>query len=81
MGAKVWIDGIIHEPETAVVPVFDRGFLYGDSVYETLRTSGGVPVELTRHLARLQRSAEGIGLALPFSDAAIARRVARMLPR
>src|SRR5688572_18732951 len=65
MGAKVWIDGVIHEPETAVVPVFDRGFLYGDSVYEVTRTSGGRPVDLGPHLDRLERSAEAIALPLP----------------
>ncbi len=58
-------------PDEAVVSVFDRGFLYGDSVYETLRTAGGRPVELGRHLARLHRSAEGIALDLPFEDAEI----------
>jgi len=55
-------------PDEAVVSVFDRGFLYGDSIYETLRTVGGRPVELGRHLARLHRSAEGIALEFPFSD-------------
>jgi len=61
----VWIDGALHPPETAMVPVFDRGFLYGDSVYEVTRTSGGRPVHLGRHLERLARSAEAIGLPLP----------------
>lgn len=55
-------------PGEATVSVFDRGFLYGDSVYETLRTAGGHPVEMTRHLDRLHRSAAGIGLAIPFTD-------------
>jgi D-amino acid aminotransferase len=68
MGAPV-------DPADAKISVFDRGFLYGDSVYETMRTSGGVPVELSRHLSRLHRSAAGIGLALPFSDAAIAEAI------
>ena len=52
-------------PEEAAIPVLDRGFLYGDSVYEVVRTYGGRPFELERHLARLDRSAERIGLALP----------------
>ncbi|MBL9106231.1 MAG: aminotransferase class IV [Myxococcales bacterium] len=56
------------EPGEATVSVFDRGFLYGDSVYETLRTAGGHPIEMTRHLDRLRRSAAGIGLVIPFSD-------------
>ena len=56
-------------PAEAKISVFDRGFLYGDSVYETLRTSGGHIVEWELHLERLRRSALGIALAIPFSDA------------
>jgi branched-chain amino acid aminotransferase len=56
------------DPSEATVSVFDRGFLYGDSVYETLRTAGGHPVEMTRHLVRLRGSAAGIGLEIPFAD-------------
>ena len=52
-------------PEQAVVPVLDRGFLYGDSVYEVVRTYGGRPFELARHFARMERTAERIGLSLP----------------
>jgi branched-chain amino acid aminotransferase len=54
-------------PSEASVSAFDRGFLYGDSVYETLRTSGGEPVALAEHLHRLELSAEGILMQLPFS--------------
>ena len=77
MPTKVYLStvGAPVDPADAKVSVFDRGFLYGDSVYETMRTSGGAPVELVRHLARLHRSAAGIGLVLPFSDSAIAEAV------
>ncbi|MCA9660214.1 MAG: aminotransferase class IV [Myxococcales bacterium] len=60
------------DPGEATISVFDRGFLYGDSVYETLRTAGGHFVEMGRHLSRLRRSAAGIGLDIDFSDEAIA---------
>jgi branched-chain amino acid aminotransferase len=63
------------EPADAKVSVFDRGFLYGDSIYETMRTAGGKPVELPRHLARLRRSGESIGLLLPISDEVIASAI------
>jgi branched-chain amino acid aminotransferase len=59
------------EPQDANISVFDRGFLYGDSVYETLRTAGGRIVELCAHLDRLRRSADGIAFELPFTDAQI----------
>jgi branched-chain amino acid aminotransferase group I len=60
------------DPEHAQISVLDRGFLYGDSVYETMRTAGGQPVERSRHLARLHRSAAGIGLEIPWRDDALA---------
>ncbi len=78
MSIKIWIDGVIHPPETAVVPVFDRGFLYGDSVYEVTRTAGGRPVDLGPHLDRLARSAGSIALPLP-PRADIERAVAATL--
>jgi branched-chain amino acid aminotransferase len=65
------------DPADAQISVFDRGFLYGDSVYETMRTSGGNPVEIGRHLDRLTRSAAGIGLEIPFSHADIEAAIAQ----
>jgi branched-chain amino acid aminotransferase len=54
--------------EEAVVSVFDHGFLYGDGVYETLRSYDGRVFMLQRHLARLRRSATLIGLDLPIPE-------------
>jgi len=65
MGTLVNVEGRLVPPGQAVVPVLDRGFLYGDSVYEVVRTYGGRVFELGRHLARMERSAERIGLTLP----------------
>jgi branched-chain amino acid aminotransferase len=66
-------------PSEAKISVFDRGFLYGDSVYETLRTSGGHLVEWELHLRRLERSAQGIALEMPFSDQALESAVQQTL--
>lgn len=55
-GFMVNVDGTIVSGERAAVSVFDRSFLYGDSVYETLRAYGGVPFALGEHLARLYHS-------------------------
>lgn len=63
------IDGVLAGPEEAVVSVFDRGFLYGDSVYEVVRTYGGRLFEFDDHLRRLQRSAARLAL-VPRWDAA-----------
>lgn len=70
MAVKVYLStaGRPLDPKDATISVFDRGFLYGDSVYETLRTARGKCVEEQRHLARLRQSAAGIGLEVPFSD-------------
>lgn len=57
-----WIDGRVTPIAEAAVPVTDRGFLYGESVYEVFRTFQGRPVQLESHLARLDRSAAAIGL-------------------
>jgi len=65
------------DPGQASISVFDRGFLYGDSVYETMRTAGGQPLELSRHLRRLRRSGDGIGLSIPWSDEELAGTIAR----
>lgn len=64
---RVAIDGRFVERGSATISVFDRGFLYGDSVFETTRTYGGVPFLLDDHMARLAWSAERIGLTLPLS--------------
>ena len=63
------IDGTILPSEEARVSVYDRGFLYGDSVFETIRTYGGEPFALAEHLARLQRSADLVGISMPISAA------------
>lgn len=52
-------------PEEAKISVFDRGFLYGDSVYETIGTAYGRLFAAREHLVRLERSAERIGLRAP----------------
>jgi branched-chain amino acid aminotransferase len=65
---SVYVNGVIADRDSAVISIFDRGFLYGDSVYEVLRTSGGRPVDLDRHLERLRRSAGGIEITMPAPD-------------
>ncbi len=51
---KVCIDGNIVDSAEGRVPVLDRGFLYGDSVFEVYRTYGGVPFAEKEHLERLR---------------------------
>lgn len=76
MTSLVLIDGRPMAAEAATVSVFDRGFLYGDSVFEALRTYGGRPFALDRHLARLVESAARVFIDLPVSIEQIGREVA-----
>ena len=64
---KVSIDGLVVDSADARVSVFDRGFLYGDSVFEVFRTYGGIPFAESEHLDRLARSAERLMIPLPVS--------------
>src|SRR5215831_13088792 len=65
MPIRVYIDGAVRPPEEAKVSVLDRGFLYGDSVYETIGTMHGRLFAARDHLDRLERSARRIGLRVP----------------
>ncbi len=68
----VYVNGIIKPAGEAVVPVYDHGFLYGEGVYETVRTYNRVPFLYDRHMGRLRASAGRIQLDVPFSDADLA---------
>jgi branched-chain amino acid aminotransferase len=71
----VMIDGQVRPPGAWHVSVFDRGFLYGDSVFETLRTYRGVPFGLGEHMQRLARSAALVFIELPAPLATIEAEV------
>lgn len=66
-GGKVSVNGTIVEPEMATVSIFDRGFLFGESVFETLRVDGGEPFAFEEHLERIVISGDKIGFTLPWS--------------
>jgi branched-chain amino acid aminotransferase len=74
MGAFVNVNGQISGGEQATISIFDHGFLYGEGVYETLRTYNGEPFLFDRHMKRLRESAAMIMLDVPFSDAEFLRR-------
>src|ERR671938_496879 len=61
MAATVNVNGRITDQEHAVISVFDHGFLYGEGIYETLRTYNGQPFLFDRHMARLRTSAADLG--------------------
>src|SRR5436190_21945330 len=57
--------------ELAVLSVFERGFLYGDGLFETMRVFNGKPFRWAAHLERLQRGAEFLKIRVPFSADAL----------
>ncbi len=65
---RVLIDGRPVARDDAKVSVYDRGFLYGDSVFEVIRTYAGRPFGLSEHVARLHRSAAKIVMDLPWTE-------------
>jgi branched-chain amino acid aminotransferase len=69
--AAVWLDGSLVDPDEASVSVFDHGFTVGDGVFETLKTIGGRPFAVRRHLERLRDGAARLGIDVPLSDPAL----------
>jgi branched-chain amino acid aminotransferase len=75
MAARVNVNGAITDERGALISVFDHGFLYGEGVYEVLRTYNAQPFLLDRHLKRLRNSAGMIALSVPLSDDQFADRI------
>lgn len=61
----VCLNGRFLDEDRAMISVNDAGFLYGEAIYETLRTVHGTILNLKGHLSRLQRSAKYVGIPLP----------------
>lgn len=68
----------VHEAR-AVVSAFDRGFLYGDGVFETLRIVRGLPFQWDAHLARLARGADLLGILAPLTAGELRLAAARLV--
>jgi aminodeoxychorismate lyase len=62
-----WLHGQFVPERDAVVSVFDRGFLYGDGLFETLRFEDGCPVQWQAHWNRLTQGASALGIAIPWT--------------
>ncbi len=68
MSTWVWVDGNLSPAGDARVAALDHGLTVGDGVFETCKVVDGTAFALTRHLDRLRRSADIIGLRLPWTD-------------
>ena len=64
----IWVDGAVLAADTAMIPALDHGLTVGDGVFETCKIVDGEAFALTRHLARLARSAAVLGLVPPADE-------------
>ncbi len=79
MNPKVYINGKLYEKADAKISVFDHGLLYGDGVFEGIRSYGGKVFRLEAHIERLFASAQAIALQIPTSREEMARAVIETL--
>ena len=77
----VYLNGRFLPQDEAKVSVLDRGFIYGDGVYELIPAYRRQPFRLPQHLSRLQRSLDGIRLANPHSGAEWESRIRDLIAR
>jgi branched-chain amino acid aminotransferase len=75
MALKVYVDGKLYDKEDATISVYDHGLLYGDGVFEGIRSYGGVVFRLGQHLDRLWDSAKAILLDIPTSKDQMAKAI------
>jgi len=76
---RAWLDGhLLDDPTSPALRVDDHGVTVGDGVFEAIKVIDGLPFALDRHLARLHRSADGLGLG-PIDDAALRQGVKEVL--
>ena len=77
----VYLNGKFLPIDEARVPVLDRGFIFGDGVYEVIPAYARQPFELDGHLERLEASMAGIGLTNPHSRAEWAKLVSEVIAK
>jgi D-alanine transaminase len=68
MSELIYLNGKFVPEEDACVPVMDRGFLFGDGVYEVIPAYAGLPFRLNEHLQRLEASLQGIRMTSPLNE-------------
>jgi branched-chain amino acid aminotransferase len=75
MSLQIYINGKFYDKENAKVSVYDHGFLYGDGIFEGMRSYGGKVFRLKQHLDRLWASAKAIWLKMPITQEEMAKAV------
>jgi len=72
MAGIAWINGQIVDADTPAIAATDRGFMYGEGLFETMRAYGGRVFRLEQHLARLRAAAEDLRLGARLGAQALA---------
>lgn len=75
----VFLNGQFVPEAQAVVPVNDRGFMYGDGLFETMRVVGGKPFRMAQHLERLTRGADFLKIKPPFTPKELEKVAGRLI--
>jgi len=75
----IYLNGEFMPIEQARIPVLDRGFIFGDGVYEVIPVYSRLPFRLAQHLQRLQHSLNSISLANPHDDPSWKRLIERLV--
>src|SRR6267378_1183484 len=75
----VFVNGRFVPEEQATVSVFDRSFLYGDGLFETLLVANGKPFRWEQHLLRLRRGAEFLRISVPYAAEELRRFVSQLI--
>jgi len=78
---EVFLNGQFLTEGRAVVPVGDRGFLYGDGLFETMRVFNGKPFRMAQHLERMVRGADFLKIKLPFTPKELQQFAEQLIER
>ena len=81
MAQTVYLNGAFTPLEEARVPVLDRGFIFGDGIYEVVPAYARRPFRWPQHLERLKRSLAAVGIGNPLDDAGWTRLVTELIAR
>jgi branched-chain amino acid aminotransferase len=77
----VFLNGQFVAEQQAVVSVMDRGFLYGDGLFETMRVVKGRPFRMAQHLERMTRGADFLKIKMPFSPKELQRLAEQLIEK
>lgn len=81
MSLKVYVNGKFYDKEKAAISVFDHGILYGDGVFEGIRSYSSLVFRLREHIDRLYNSAKAIRLHIPMEKSQMIKEVIRTLKK